>query len=349
LTSFSGRSTTRRIVAKQGEAVAGVAEALDRAAEALARTDEVAMVCHVNPDADAMGSMLALACFLAGRGKRVLATWPNGIADAPRWVAALPGREHLVAPGDIPKEPRVLVTLDTADLNRLDGLIHLVQRAEMVIVIDHHVTNPGFGTIDVIDPRAAATAQLVYRLIERMGGDLDADTAACLYAGLVTDTGRFQFSNTTPEVLEIAARLREQDFDHVGLSQALYEDNSLSYLRLLGTVLERATHVPDADVVWTYVTRADLEAAGVGIEETDDLIDLLRSAREADVTAVLKEQHGGGFKVSLRSRGRTDVSAVAAGFKGGGHRLAAGYSSKAGLHETVDALLDVLRRARASR
>lgn len=336
-------------MAKQGEALDAVSEALDRAADTLLRTDEVAMVCHVNPDADAIGSMLALACFLAGRGKRVVATWPNGIEGAPRWVAALPGRKHLVAPGAIPKEPQVLVTLDTADLNRLDGLIHLVQRAGTVIVIDHHVTNTGFGTIDVIDPQAAATAQLVYRLIERMGGQLDAETAACLYAGLVTDTGRFQFANTTPEVLRIAARLREEDFDHVALSQALYDDNSLAFLRLLGVVLNRATDVPDADVVWTYVLRADLEAAGVGIEETDDVIDVVRTAREADVTAVLKEQHGGGFKVSLRSRGRTDVSAVAAAFKGGGHRLAAGYSSKAGLQATVDVLLDALKRVRAAR
>lgn len=324
-------------------------EALGRAAEVLTRAEEVALVCHVNPDADAMGSMLALACFLAGRGKRVAATWPNGIDTAPRWVATMPGREHVVAPGDMPKEPQVLVTLDTADLNRLDGLAHLVKRAGTVIVVDHHVTNTGFGTIDVIDPKAAATAQLVYRLIERMGGDVDADTAACLYAGLVTDTGRFQFSNATPEVLRIGARLREEGFDHVALTQALYEDNSLSYLRLLGKVLERATHEAAADVVWTYLTRADLDAAGVGIEETDDLIDLVRTAREADVAAVLKEQPDGGFKVSLRSRGATDVSAVAAEFGGGGHRLAAGYSSRARLQETIGGLLDALGRARSSR
>ena len=301
-----------------------VRDALDRAAEALESADEVALACHVNPDADAMGSMLGLACFLAGRKKRVAAAWPNGNEGAPRWASALPGREHVVAPGDMPKEPKVFVALDTADINRLDGLAHLVKRAGAVIVIDHHVTNTGFGTVDLIDPNAAATAQLVYSLIERMGGALDADTAACLYAGLLTDTGRFQFSNTTPEVLRIAARLREEDFDHVALGQALYEDSSVGYLRLLGMVLERTAHVPAADLVWTYVMRADLDAAGIGIEETDDLIDLVRTAREADVAAVVKEQEHGGFKVSFRSRGGTDVASVAASFGGGGHRLAAG-------------------------
>jgi phosphoesterase RecJ-like protein len=316
-------------------------DALDRAAEALKRADEVALACHVNPDADAMGSMLALACFLAKQGKRVAA-----IEEAPRWASLLPGREHVVPPGAMPKEPQVFVALDTADINRLDGLAHLVKRAGTVIVIDHHVTNTGFGTVDLIDANAAATAQLVYALIERMGGELDPDTAACLYAGLVTDTGRFQFSNTTPEVLRIAARLREERFDHVTLSQALYEDNSLRYLRLLGRVLERARHERAAGLVWTYVTRADLESAGIGIEDTNDLIDLVRTAREADVAAVLKEQPDGGFKVSLRSRGGTDVASVAASFGGGGHRLAAGYSSKAGLEETVEALLDALSSGR---
>jgi bifunctional oligoribonuclease and PAP phosphatase NrnA len=323
------------------------AEALSRAAGALDEAHDVALACHVNPDADALGSMLGLACFLARRGKRVAATWPNGIQEPPRWASALPGREYLVAPGNMPKQPPVLVALDTADIGRLNGLAHLVKKAATVIVVDHHVTNTGFGTIDLIDPNAAATAQLVFALIERMGGELDADTAACLYAGLVTDTGRFQYSNTTPEVLRIAARLREEDFDHVALSQALYENNSLSYLRLLGKVLDRARHEPAANLVWTYVTRADLDAAGVGIEETEDLIDLVRTAREADVAAVLKEQRDGGFKVSLRSRGQTDVATVAASFGGGGHRLAAGYSSKDGLEATVEALLDALTSGRA--
>jgi phosphoesterase RecJ-like protein len=328
--------------------VEAVSDALDRAAEVLESADDVALACHVNPDADAMGSMLGLACFLARRGKRVAAAWPNGVEGAPRWASALPGREHVVAPGDLPKEPKVFVALDTADINRLDGLAHLVKRAETVIVIDHHVTNTGFGTIDLIDPHAAATAQLVYALIERMGGGLASDTAACLYAGLLTDTGRFQFSNTSPEVLRIAARLREEDFDHVALGLALYADSSVGFLHLLGMVLERTTHVPAADLVWTYVTRADLDAAGIGVEETDDLIDLVRTAREADVAAVVKEQReGGGFKVSLRSRGATDVASVAASFGGGGHRLAAGYSSKAPLEETVEALLDALTSGRA--
>jgi bifunctional oligoribonuclease and PAP phosphatase NrnA len=263
-------------------------------------------------------------------------------------VESLPGRDLLVAPGKLPKELPVVVTLDAADLSRLDGLSHLVERAGTSVCIDHHRTNPGFATINLIDPDAAATAEVVYRLITLMGGELGPDVAACLYAGLVTDTGRFQFESASPEVLRIAADLRERPFDHTRLSQALYEDNSLEYLRLLGTVLDRATLVADADLVWTWLTRDDLKGARVPIQETDDVIDILRTARESDVAAVAKQQRDGGFKVSLRSRGNTDVAAIAERFGGGGHRLAAGYTSKAPLEETGRALVAALSSVRAA-
>jgi bifunctional oligoribonuclease and PAP phosphatase NrnA len=318
------------------------AESLDAAADALRDAAHVTLVCHVNPDADAMGSMLGLARYLADRGATVVASSPNRPDDLPRWIEALPGREHLVPPGDLPKAPPVVVTLDAADVGRLDGLSHLVDRAGTVICIDHHRTNPGFGTINLIDPAASATAELVYRLIEHMGGGFGPDVAACLYAGLVTDTGRFQFESTSPEVLRIAADLRERTFDHSRLAQALYADGSVAYLRLLGTALDRVSLVPEANLVWTHVTRKDLADNKVPIQETDDLIDIIRTAREADVAAVIKEQRDGGWKVSLRSRGDTDVAAVAEAFGGGGHRLAAGYTSKASLDETVRALTDAL-------
>lgn len=317
-------------------------DVLDEAAGALDSASEVTLVCHVNPDPDAMGSMLGLASFLSHRGVAVTAASPTPSAELPRWVEALPGGEHLVGPGDLPKQPAILVTLDAADRDRLDGLSYLVDRADTVICIDHHRTNPGFGTINVIDPDAAATAELVFRLIERMGGDLTPEVAACLYAGMVTDTGRFQFENASPDVLRIAARLREEAFDHARLAQALYADGSVPYLHLLGRLLDRVALVPEADLVWTYLLRTDLDAVGVPIHETDDLIDVVRTAREADVAAVLKEQVAGGFKVSLRSRGNTDVSAVAAHFGGGGHRLAAGYTSKGSLDESAKALIATL-------
>ena len=163
-----------------------------------------------------------------------------------------------------------------------------------------------------------------------------------LYAGLVTDTGRFQYESVGPDTLRLAAELREFPFDHARLAQVLYEDHGIAYLKLLGVVLERVRVDPDADLVWTYLTRADLDAADLEPGDADDLIDLVRTAREADVATILKQQRDGRFKVSLRSRGAHDVAAAAARFRGGGHRLAAGFTSSQGLVDTIESLKEAL-------
>jgi bifunctional oligoribonuclease and PAP phosphatase NrnA len=214
--------------------------------------------------------------------------------------------------------------------------------------IDHHASNPGLGSISVIDPAASSTAELAFRLMERMGGDVPADAAVCLYAGIVTDTGRFQYGSTTPETLRLAAELRRYPFDHAALGRALFEDQSVGYLRLLAVALQRVAFVPHASLVWTYLTQGDIAAARIPVGETDDLIDVIRTAREADVAAAIKQQRDGRFKVSLRSRGGTDLSAVSGAFGGGGHRLAAGYTSKVPLEETVANLVAALTEARVA-
>ena len=317
-------------------------EALRRAGEILSGAEEVAFACHMNPDADALGSMLGLSNFLRARGTRTVCSYGNEPLDLPRWASLLPGSEHVVAPSAFPAEPAVMVTCDCASFDRLGALGASASRAGELIWIDHHRSNEGYGTVRVVDPDASSTCEMVFRLIEAMGGDLARDVAVCLYAGLVTDTGRFQYQATTPETLRIAARLREQDFDHAALVRAMYEDNDPSFLRLLGTALGRMTEVPEASVVWTYITQADLADAGVGPGDTDDLIDVLRTARDVDVAAVLKQQRDGRFKVSVRSRGAHDLSAVAASFGGGGHRLAAGYTSERGPEGTIEELVEAL-------
>jgi phosphoesterase RecJ-like protein len=317
---------------------------LAAAATALTQATEVALVCHLNPDADALGSMLGLAGFLESRGVSTAVSYPNEPMDPPRWAALLPGSDRLIPPGRFPKAPPIMVTCDCASFDRLGMLGASATRAGEVIWIDHHRSNDGTGvTISVIDPSASSTCEMVFRLIEEMGGTFSSATATCLYAGLVTDTGRFQYEATTPATLRMAAALREFDFDHARLVQALYEDNRLEYIQLVGVALERVEHLADADLVWTYLTQSDLRQARVQAAETEDLIDAIRSARDVDVSAVLKQQKDGRFKVSVRSRGGHDLSAVAASFGGGGHRLAAGYTSKHGLAGTVERLVLALR------
>jgi phosphoesterase RecJ-like protein len=325
-----------------------MSDALARAATALAEATTVAIACHVNPDADALGSTLGLSNALRASGKDTVCSFPNEPFDPPRWVSLLPGTDALVPPREFPKQPPVMVTCDVASMDRLGMLAPAAVRATTLVWIDHHVSNDGLGTIPLIDPRASSTAEIVWRLLKEMGGEIPLETAICLYAGVVTDTGRFQYEAVTPDTLRLGAELREFPFEHTRLVQALYEDNRVAYLRLLGVALERVAIEPDADLVWSYLTQADLASAGVKPSEADDLIDVVRTAREADVAAVIKQQRDGRFKVSLRSRGGHDVASVAAAFGGGGHRLAAGYTSRHGLIETVERLRAALRGEQAT-
>ena len=318
---------------------------LTRAADALREADLVAIACHVNPDADALGSMLGLAHHLVGRGVEVTCSYPNQPQRLPRWSELLPGLDLLVPPDRFPAAPAVMVTCDCASFDRLGVLGPAANAASELIWIDHHRSNDGVGTIRLVDPDASSTCEVVIRLLDRFGGEISEASALCLYAGLVTDTGRFQYEAVTPETLRVAARLREHAFDHAALSQVFYEDHRAAYLRLLGVALGRLHQVPEVDLVWTYLLQSDLTDAGLGVGETDDLIDVIRTVRGADVAAVLKQQRDGRFKVSIRSRGAHDLAVAAAAFGGGGHRLAAGYTSRHGPAETIERLVAVLRGA----
>jgi phosphoesterase RecJ-like protein len=317
-------------------------DGLIRAAEVLGDASAVALACHVNPDADALGSMLGLAHHLVARGTAVTCSFPNQPLAIPKWAEMLPGLELLVDPSDFPDAPAVMGTCDCASFDRLGPLQAAATRAEELIWIDHHRSNDGYGTIRIVDPDASSTCELVARLIDAIGGEMTDASAMCLYAGLVTDTGRFQYEAATPATLRLAARLREHPFDHARLSQVLYENNRAAYLEVLGVAMERARLEADVDLVWTYVLWSDLERAGAGGGDVDDLIDVLRSTREADTAALVKQQRDGRFKVSVRSRGARDLSAVAAAFGGGGHRLAAGYTSEDGPAETIERLRTAL-------
>ncbi len=314
----------------------------ERAAAVLSSAPAVAIACHVNPDADALGSMLGLASVLRARSVEVTTSVPNDPFSVPPWLRLLPGADRLTPAREFPPAPDVMVTCDCASSDRLQQLLPAARSAKELIWIDHHRSNDGLGTIPLVDPDASSTCEMVYRLVTVMGAELTDDAAVCLYAGLVTDTGRFQYQATTPDTLRVAAALREHPFDHARLVQALYEDNGREYLAVVSTALERLRFVPEADLVWTYLTQADLSEAGVHPNETDDLIDVIRTDREADVAVLVKQQADGAFKVSARSRGAHDLSVIAQAFGGGGHRLAAGYTSTVGPAETIELLVAAL-------
>lgn len=308
---------------------------IEKAAAAIGGADSLALACHVGPDGDALGSMLGLAIAAANAGKKVTASFASPFVMPPG-LEFLP-HDLLVPPGEFPAEPGVMVVLDVGSAERLGELGSRAGDAGTLVVIDHHVTNEGFGDIAVVDPEAAATAELVFDILETLDWEVTPDVALCLHTALVTDTGRFSYANTTPRTLSLAARLVEAGAVPNLISRHVYEEAPFGYLKAAGIAMDRAELDSELRVVSTIVTDDDLEANNIDWGDTENLIDLLRLAVEADTAVLVKGHSDGRVKVSLRSRGDTDVGALAAAMGGGGHRLAAGFTTTEGDVEAVRA------------
>jgi phosphoesterase RecJ-like protein len=323
--------------------------ALDRAAAVIDAAPALTLACHVDPDGDALGSMLALHHLCRSHGKPAVATWSEPFVVAPHYTF-LPGLSECTPPAEVSAEPDIMVTFDCGSLGRLAGLrptAEWARRYGELVVIDHHSSNDRYGSVNLVDPTAAASAVLVRRLAERLGWPLTQEAALCLYTGLVTDTGRFQYDNTTAETFTLAAELASFDLPIATITRQLFEEHRFAYLQLVAQCLGRAELDRELGFVATWVTARDLQHHGVEIEETEGLIDLVRRASEARVSCVLKEVPGG-LRVSLRAVADIDgcdidVGAIAARFGGGGHRFSAGFTTDA----SIPSVLVDLRRAMA--
>ena len=308
-----------------------------QAADAIAGARQVALACHVNPDGDALGSMLGLFHVLRAGGQDVVASFPHPFQIAPHY-RELPGLDLLTEPAGFPDEPEVMVTFDCGSLGRLGELETSAKAAGELIVLDHHVSNTRYGTINVIDPAAAASGVIVRRLVLALGLPLTNDAAIALYAALVCDTGRFQYDTTTPSVFELARELVTFDVPVSRLSRQLFEEHRFAYLKLLSEALANAELDRERRFVWTAVTQAMLQHHDVTLEEVEGLIDIVRRASEAEVTCVVKEEIDGSVRVSLRSLGAVDVRFIAAAHGGGGHRFAAGFESTDDIPTVVESI-----------
>jgi phosphoesterase RecJ-like protein len=320
----------------------------DSAVRAIAGAEQTVISCHLHPDGDALGSALALHRALANAGKQAVVSFSEPFGVAPQY-RFLPGVDRLTPPDQVSRSADLFLCFDTGSLDRLGSLVKAFQGARHTVVIDHHASNTRFGEVNLIDPAAPASAVLCRELLRRLDQPLDREIATDLYTALVTDTGRFQYQSTTPETHLLAAELLAAGVDQYEIAKQVFETNDIRYLRLLADVLARIVQVPEASLVWTAVNRKDLEAHGVGMDATEGLIDLVRTDGASDVAAVLKEQPEGGFKVSLRSKGATNVAQIAGRFGGGGHALAAGFTAPAGqsAEAAVQAIVEALAAQRA--
>ncbi len=314
----------------------------DEVAQAMQKAGKVIATSHVNPDGDGVGSLLAATVFLQDAGKTVFSCLPD-LRKYPPQYEFLPGREALLEPEALPESCDVFLALDCSNLSRLEPLEKAFRSAALTVNVDHHEDNTFFADVNYVDPTASSTAELVYRIAEAASWRLDGRAATCLYAGLVTDTGGFRHRNATPSAFMLAAKLAAAGVDVQGVAREIYESQSLPYTRLLGIALTRTQWEDDLRLVFSYVTQADLAETGATLAETEDLIDHLRRVKGAAVVALFKELADGSVRVSLRSGDRLEVGPIARLLGGGGHAMAAGYTTSKDLENSIVELKDALR------
>ena len=283
------------------------------------------LVAHVSPDADSLGSAIALAIGLHSVGVASTVSVGQPGLPLPPGLDSLPGIEFYVDAAEV-DEPDLVVTLDASSTDRL-GTLGPLTETHTTIAIDHHRTYTDFADLALVDYDAPATATIVRQLLDRLGAPITSDIATNLYAGLLTDTGSFRLPMVDADVHRQAGELLEAGAD-AEPARDLIDRVPANALRLLGRALETAVLYPDEaagnGVVVATIPRADRAELGLPINETERIVATLRSVDEADVAVVLRENDDATWIVSLRSRGAVDVSAVAKVFGGGGHQMAAG-------------------------
>ena len=283
---------------------------------------------HINPDGDALGSALAFKLILDSKGVHADVSFDMK-GTVPSNLNHLPIELIL----ENPKENYENVyVFDCGNSERLGDLEDLALNSKRVIVIDHHI-NPSFGDIQIIDSKAASTTQVLFREIISANIDIDKNIANCLMTGLITDTGRFQYSNTDNEVFEIASKLMLSGAELTSISDNIYGSIPMNAIKLQSEVLNRIELYKEEELVVSYVLQDDYLKYKIESSETDFLIDSIRLVRESNIALLLKEQQDKSFKGSLRSRNQLDVQQIASLFGGGGHKAASGFSTNLSMEE----------------
>lgn len=319
-----------------------LAQPLSDAAAAISASQSIVLACHVNPDGDALGSLLGLALALIPLGKTVVCLSEDGVPDILRF---LPGAELITQTTDVPVFDLALV-VDSGELPRVGETVKpLIARAKRVVDIDHHVTAGAFGDIRVLDSRAASTAEIVYALLETLGIPITPDIATCLFTGVITDTGSFRFQNVTPNTLRVAAKLLEAGAPPAHISENVFENRTFAATRLLGHALSSLSQTPDGKIIWAHITAKDFQELGATDQDTEGVVNYVRGVRGAEVGVLFREMETGKIRVSLRSRESVNVAEIASRFGGGGHRMASGCTLDAPLAQAEQTVIQAVQSA----
>jgi phosphoesterase RecJ-like protein len=315
--------------------------------KAIRRHRHFLIASHVNPEGDALGSMLALGSLLKRLGKRVVLANQGGIPETyaflPHVAAVLSGPSPLALAD-------AAITVDVPLLERTGTIRRMIEKVPLLINIDHHVSNQYFGDINWVDPHAAAVGEMIHRLFRAFRLIPTRAEALCLYVSIVSDTGSFRYMNTTPHIHRLAAELIQRGVSPLKTAQALYECHSAKDIQFLGNVLGGLRQTCGGRVAWLEVPSKLLKRMKPGAEMVDELVNYPRSIRSVEVAFCLREASDRkSVRVSFRSKGRVDVDRIARRLGGGGHPAASGCTVQGTLAEARSMVLRVVRDALCDR
>ncbi len=305
----------------------------------ISQARRILIVAHINPDGDALGSALGLYYGLVRLGKSCELACPSPV---PSSFSFLPGVELFHQ--QVTQRPDLLIVPDCSDVDRLEGLFEPGLLAGVpTLNIDHHITNRRFGTVNFIDPAAAAVSEMVLDLLQRLGVAIDPRIATCLLTGLVTDTLGFGTTSVTARTLRAAALLMEAGASLAQITEAVFNARALATVRLWGKVLTEFQ--VDGPIVWAKISQALLREHGVPEDEVKGLVSFLRGTQGTLVAVLFVQNGNGGVKIEFRSNGKVDVADLAARLGGGGHRSASGCTVKGSMTVVEKRVLGLVRQA----
>jgi phosphoesterase RecJ-like protein len=293
------------------------------------------LTSHARPDGDAVGSTLACSEILRSMGKQAEVVLRDGV---PRVYQQLPFAGNVVQSDRVngSYDAAILLECDSIQRTRLQGLEN-----QFLINIDHHKSGRTFANVNWIDPKAVATAELVYRLAKQAGVKISPEIATCLYTAVLTDTGSFMFEGTNEHTFELARELVLAGADPALCARHVYFGHSTAKMRLLGSALSVLQR--EGTLAWIWVTQEQMERVGAKEEDCEGLVNYALSIGDVEVAVFFRELAGGRFRVSMRSKGRPDVARIAEEFGGGGHACASGCSVEGPLHAAVESVLGKIR------
>lgn len=305
----------------------------------------IGIISHFRPDGDAVGSTLALGLALRAMGKEVTMWNEDGV---PARYAFLAGSELVQPlPESVPAEPELLICVDTGDLKRLgDRAAALFAEFPCIANIDHHATNTCYGHVNVVEGGASACGFVLFKILRTMGAPLTPDIAAALYVAINTDTGSFQYSSTTPADMRAVAELMEQGIDIADINRRVYQEKPLTELRVTAEVIAHMVVESEGQLSHYSMTTATKERMGLSLEDTKDLVDIIRVVSGVRVSVIFEELGDGRIRMSLRSKDpAVSVADIATQFGGGGHAMAAGIRMRGELTDVREQVLAAIRAA----